>query len=66
MKTLVIEFAHGPRYASIHRQGCRDVSDGEVIGAASTRDQAYRLAEELTGWDWVVSDYVFNPCTGLK
>jgi hypothetical protein len=62
---LVIEMADGPRYGSIHRENCRDVKDGECIGEASNRQDACRLAEELTNWDWDLSDYHVNPCTGI-
>jgi len=51
-------------YASIHRQGCRDLSDPEPIGEASTHADALALCLEVTGWDDADSCR-FAPCARL-
>ncbi len=48
-----------PRYATVHKAGCRDLSDGEVVGDAASLEVAVALVEDFTGWE---PDYVFAPC----
>jgi hypothetical protein len=42
---------HTDRYGVIHKDGCRDLTDGMPIGEACTLMAASMLADEQTGWD---------------
>jgi hypothetical protein len=49
-------------YGTVHRAGCRDLSDGLEVGIARTRDEADQLVEDETGWE---RPYRYAPCVRL-
>lgn len=58
-------------YGSIHKTGCRDLSDGEVIGDASSRSEIDALVRDATGWsveetdEYTADDSRIAPCVRL-
>lgn len=58
---LVVEMENGPRYASVHKEGCRDCRDPEPMGEVVDRESIGAAVERATGWD-DPDDFSVAPC----
>jgi hypothetical protein len=53
-------------YGTVHRAGCRDLRDPEILGETDTRAGAAALLYDATGWEIDgPADVRFAPCARL-
>lgn len=62
---FVVEEAEGRGYKKIHKEGCRDVRDPEILGQASELEQLFLLCEQYGYGDATNIDEMLDmmcPC----
>jgi hypothetical protein len=67
MASFAVEFfdtgRSGDGYGKIHKTGCRDLRDPELLGDAEDRAQLLDLFNDVTGWGYdEPSELELSPC----
>jgi hypothetical protein len=65
-QNLAIELDDSVRgYGTVHRAGCRDLRDPELLGEWSTVAEVAAAIEDATGWERTAEEVVLAPCVKL-